>query len=111
MNIDNLEGIMSEEVVQFIIGRAVTDTEYRELLFTDPDQALAGYDLTEEEAASLKDIDRGEFESNLSELEDRISRAGLGFGDFLKMSSPDKYRGLGLGASNPPPLTSDFRCM
>ncbi len=101
---------MSEEVLQFIIGRAVTDPEFRDLLFKNPDEALAGYDLTEEEAESLKGIERDEFEGNLGELKDRISRAGLGIGDFRKLSTSSRYRGLGLGISDPPPLTSDFSC-
>jgi hypothetical protein len=37
-----------------IIGRAVTEPEYRELLFSEPDKALKGYELTEEEAAGLR---------------------------------------------------------
>jgi hypothetical protein len=87
---------MSEEVVQFIIGRAVTDPDYRELLFTNPDDAIAGYELTELETASLKGIQREAFEQNLGELEDRISRAGLGFGDFRAFSSSSRFEGLNL---------------
>jgi hypothetical protein len=68
---------MSAESVKQIIGRAVTEPEYRELLFTDPTQALAGYDLTEPETDTLKRVTREEFDAVAGELGERISRAGL----------------------------------
>lgn len=79
---------MSTETVQFIIGRAVTDPEYRELLFTHPEEALKEFDLTDEEAQSLKELKREKFEAELSEMEDRISRAGLGVEFYQKTSIP-----------------------
>ena len=68
---------MSEETVQEVIIKAVSDPEFRELLFSDPDKALDGYELTEEEVESLKHVDRDSFEENLSELEERVSRVGM----------------------------------
>lgn len=68
---------MSEEQVRTIIGRAVIDADYREIFFNDPDTALAGYELTAEEAQSLKDIKREAFDEVAAELEERISRAGF----------------------------------
>ena len=79
---------MSTDTVQFIIGRAVTDPEYRELLFTDPEEALKDFELTEEEAHALNDLKREKFEAELGELENRISRAGLGAEFFQKTSIP-----------------------
>ena len=73
---------MSEETVQEVIIKAVSDPEFRELLFSDPDKALDGYELTEEEVESLKHVDRDSFEENLSELEERVSRAGLNLGSY-----------------------------
>lgn len=70
---------MSLESVQTIIGRAVMEPEYRELLFSDPDAALGGYDLSEKEKAALKGLEREKFDEVASELEERISKAGLGF--------------------------------
>ena len=67
---------MSLESVQTIIGRAVMEAEYRELLFSEPDKALEGYELTEEEAAALKGLERENFDAVAGELEERISRAG-----------------------------------
>ena len=43
---------MSAENVQSLLARAMTEAEYRELLFSDPDKALAGHDLTADELAT-----------------------------------------------------------
>ena len=68
---------MSAETVKQIIGRAVTEPHYRELLFTDPGKALEGYELTEPEASALNLITREKFDAVADELEQRASRAGL----------------------------------
>jgi hypothetical protein len=73
---------MSVESLQEIIGRAVMEPEYRELLFSEPDRALEGYELTEEEASALKRLHPEKFDAVASELEERISRAG-GLRPFL----------------------------
>jgi hypothetical protein len=70
---------MSLEAVQTIIGRVVMEPEYRELLFDNPEKALEGYDLSEGEAAALRDIEREKFDQVAGELEGRISRAGGAF--------------------------------
>jgi hypothetical protein len=73
---------MSKESVQAIIGKAVLDNEFREVLFANPDQALAGYELTEVEVAALKAIDAETMESFAGTLYERISKAliAAGFG-------------------------------
>jgi len=48
---------MSREALEAVIGRAVIDEEFRLALFADPDAALAGYELTEDELAALKMMD------------------------------------------------------
>lgn len=68
---------MSLDSVQTIIGRAVSEIEYRDMLFDDPDQALGGYELTKEEASALKKLERQRFDAVAGKLEDRVSRAGL----------------------------------
>lgn len=45
---------MSQQAMESVLGRCVMDEEYRTLLFADPDQALAGYELTKEEGAALR---------------------------------------------------------
>jgi hypothetical protein len=68
---------MTIENVQTIIGRAMVEPEYRELLFSDPDKALEGYDLTQEETQALKSMQNDKVELVGNELEERISRMGL----------------------------------
>jgi hypothetical protein len=70
---------MSEVHVKQIIVNAVINLEYRELLFSEPEQALVGFDLTDEEQAALKGLDRDKFDLTAAKMEDRISRAGFSF--------------------------------
>lgn len=39
-----------------LLGRAVRDAEFRELLMTNPDAAAADYDITEDQLADLKEV-------------------------------------------------------
>jgi hypothetical protein len=48
---------MSKNTMKAVIGRAILDTEFRNALLADSDMALAPFDLTEAERASLKKID------------------------------------------------------
>jgi hypothetical protein len=65
---------MSREAVEAIIGKAVVDSRFREALFADPEEALAGYELTEEEVVALKAIGAEEIESFAGALDERISK-------------------------------------
>ena len=54
------------------------------MLFNDPDKALEGYELTEEEASALKELENEHFDATAEDLEERVSRAGFGIvGDTL----------------------------
>lgn len=66
---------MSKEAIEAIIGKAVVDRQFRAALFADPDQALAGYDLTEEEIAGLRAIDAESLDSLAGLLDERISKS------------------------------------
>lgn len=92
---------MSAEMIEIIIGRAVTDLEFRDVLFRNPDEALAGYDLTDDEIAAFKTYDIGLFESISGELEERISRAGLGMRSFLGSPQDLQLPSLNLGKFTP----------
>lgn len=87
---------MSAETVQEIIVKAVTDEDFRELLFSDPDKALGDFELTDEEAAGLRAMEREKFDAVAGELEERVSRAG-----FMEFGKPAEFKelleGLGLG--------------
>ncbi len=85
---------MSAETVQEIIVKAVTDKEYRELLFSDPDRALENFELTDEEVTALKELEREQFDAVEGELEERVSRAGFGLG---RVGKPAEFR-LRLGS-------------
>lgn len=61
---------MSHKAVEAIISRAVVDTQFREQLFSAPDKALAGQDLTDEETKALSEMSREKFDSSLGQLEE-----------------------------------------
>jgi hypothetical protein len=71
---------MSQQAVQNLIGRAVMDVAFRELLFSDPDKAFAGYDLTEEEKTILRNLDAGEVASFAGKLDERITKVKMKLG-------------------------------
>ncbi|HUJ88951.1 MAG TPA: Os1348 family NHLP clan protein [Syntrophorhabdales bacterium] len=67
---------MSDQAIRRVIGQAIGDVEYRDLLFSNPDKAVEGLDLTPEELQFVKNFRRDKFEAATSEMEERISRAG-----------------------------------
>jgi phage pi2 protein 07 len=64
--------------IESVIKRIVDDKEYRELLLSNADQALAEYDLTDKEREQLTNLDKDFLEAE--DLEERISRWGSGLG-------------------------------
>ncbi len=42
----------------YLLGRAVTDAAYREILFEDAEKALAGYALTDHDVIALRGVPR-----------------------------------------------------
>lgn len=104
---------MSEDSVELIIGRAVTDQEFRELLFTDPDEAISGYELTQEETMLIKNIAPDRFEAVRSELEERLSKAGFTAASFTtaisKWTGPEvRLAAFTKNIMNPPTVTDEF---
>jgi hypothetical protein len=65
---------VSQESVSQIIGRAVVDDAFRNLLFSNPDQALQGYDLTGDEVEALKDLKQEDLEDFSTKLDARITK-------------------------------------
>jgi hypothetical protein len=74
---------MSVGTLEEIIRKAVVDAEFREALFSDPDKALEGYELTDEEAEKLRGMEPDFFDAQAGELEERISRWGSGLGSGI----------------------------
>jgi hypothetical protein len=48
---------MSKQAIETVIGKIVLDAEFRKVLLANPDQLLAGFNLTETEKVRLKTID------------------------------------------------------
>jgi hypothetical protein len=71
---------MSQQAVQNLIGRAVMDKTFRELLFSDPDKAFGGYDLTEEEKTILRNLDADEVAGFAGKLDERITKVKMKMG-------------------------------
>ncbi len=69
---------MSTQSIREIMGRAISDPAYRELLFARPAEALAGFELTEEESTLLRGLKRDQFDVLAGELEARVSKSSLG---------------------------------
>jgi hypothetical protein len=65
---------MSQDAVSQIIGRAVTDAEFRGLLLSSPEQALEGYDLTDHEKEALKKLKQEDLEDFSTKLDSRITK-------------------------------------
>ena len=57
-----LKGENSMSLIETILYRAMSDIEFADLLFAQPDQALADYCLTPEEITQLKSMSRVDFE-------------------------------------------------
>ncbi len=64
---------MSKAVFESLIGKALVEAAFRQALLADPDQALAGFDLTEGEKARLKNMDVETMEALARALERRAT--------------------------------------
>jgi hypothetical protein len=82
---------MSREAVESILGKAMTNGQFRDALFANPDEVLAEYDLTADEVTALRAIDFETMESFAGTLDERISKMGMGgfFNLFDVGGSPD----------------------
>jgi hypothetical protein len=60
---------MSHKDVEQIISRAVVDEQFRDLLFSSPNEALAGHDLSADERQALQGLSREKFDNALGDLE------------------------------------------
>lgn len=71
---------MSAEAVQQIIGRAITDAEFRQQLIDNARTACKDYDLTTEELDALEALDAESMKAFAGTLDSRLSKsAGRGF--------------------------------
>ena len=65
--------------LQLILGRALIDFDYRNLLYLDLAQALEGYVLTDQEVQALQSLPREKLDGLAQELQARLSPADGGF--------------------------------
>ena len=71
---------MSQHEVERVIGRAVTDSAFREALIKNAREACKEYNLTEDELAALEALDAESLKAFAGTLDERISKTGgLGF--------------------------------
>jgi hypothetical protein len=64
---------MSIKDVEVVLSRAMSDTAYADLLFSDVEKAVAGFELTAEEISNLRALTRAEFDKLNSSPEERKS--------------------------------------
>jgi hypothetical protein len=65
---------MGESAVEQIIGKMLLNSEFRKLMAADMTQALAGYNLTDDEREGLRNIDLNDFHQSVSGLDERVSK-------------------------------------
>lgn len=65
---------MSKEAFEAVIGKVLLDAEFCSTLLADPDRALAGFELTEEEKSVLKSIDYESIDAMSHILRPRIRK-------------------------------------
>ena len=70
---------MSSEAVQAVLERTVTDPTFRTRLFSQPDQALAEYELTADESSALHDLCVDASQSESAALDRRETKKVLPF--------------------------------
>jgi hypothetical protein len=65
---------MAKADIETVLGRVLTDSEFRELLSSNPSEALAEYDLTDEEKDALSNVDSSEFNTLSQKLDERLTK-------------------------------------
>lgn len=65
---------MSTVAVKQVIARALAEPEFKELLLTDPEQALTGLELSADEVMSLKSLTREALEALALQANQKLTR-------------------------------------
>lgn len=79
---------MSEDTIREIIAKAVIDEDFKALLFSDLTEALKGFEVSEEDVERMSQLEPESFDSAVTELEERASRAGLSLMEFVPTLKP-----------------------
>jgi hypothetical protein len=67
---------MSQHEIERVIGRAVTDSAFRQALIDNARTACKDFDLSEEELDALEKLDSSSLASFAATLDRRISKSG-----------------------------------
>ncbi|MDL1895046.1 hypothetical protein FBQ82_02125 [Anaerolineae bacterium CFX7] len=78
---------MSQKAVSEVIGRAAAEPEFMTLLFNNPGQALAGYELDDGEKAMLYGLSPEDFDSMSGQLDKRVSKLKVEDGEGFPFHS------------------------
>ncbi len=68
---------MPDYTVRWILGRALSNPAYRELMATNPEAAWAGYELTEDDLTELKKWTPERVQNYLADLEGKVVTAAF----------------------------------
>jgi ribosomal protein S12 methylthiotransferase accessory factor len=90
---------MSKESMERIVGRAVTNREYRERLLGRPEEALNGYHLTDEEMCRIKGWTHRTFEILIHDLERQVDGLRFDCSAGFRALDDDRPRPPGKGIS------------
>ena len=71
---------MSDTVLKEIIDRAVKDENFRNLLISNPDKALADYNLSDEDRKILEGLNDDNFDEVAGGLGDRTTKGWIASG-------------------------------
>jgi len=91
---------MSHKDVEQIVSRAVVDEQFRELLFTSPNEALTGHDLTADERQALQGLSREKFDNALGDLELRSVTGGASATAGTPIGTKFDWSRIGYAPSN-----------
>ncbi len=85
---------MSKAAVEQVIERLATDNDFRAALAAEPEAALAEYELTAEERASLVHLEVEEAEEKARSLDDRKSK-GTSLSNYTLQAPPTSLPKIG----------------
>lgn len=80
---------MSRWALEAVIGRAILDEHFRLALFAEPEAALVGYELTEDEMAALKSVDAESLDACAHSIGRRMALS------FPLLNAPNSVPGKG----------------
>ena len=79
---------MSTKGIESVLSRAMSDSAFADQLFANPALALAGFELTTEEATSLKSMSRAEFDKFSNSSPEERKSLTFTFSHYFDKSSP-----------------------